>query len=123
VVADDALAPLQLDPARIREVLENLLSNSLRYTPAGGRIEVTCRRRESPPAVVLSVTDTGSGISPEELPHVFDRLYRGSDSAGMGLGLAIAKDLVEAHGGQITAESEPGRGTAVECAFPPPSGG
>jgi len=109
---------LQLDPARIREVLENLLSNSFRHTPSGGSISVRTTSEAPERSVLLSVADTGRGIAPDELPHIFERLYRGSESPGMGLGLAIAKDLVEAHGGPIRARSEAGKGTTVECLFP-----
>jgi two-component system, OmpR family, sensor histidine kinase BaeS len=107
---------LQLDAGRIRQVLTNLLANAMRYTPAGGSVQVACRAQSA--HVIIEVRDTGAGISPEDLPHVFDRFYRSSDSGGMGLGLAIARHLVEAHGGTLTAVSVPGRGTAMEIRLP-----
>ncbi|MGQ9734101.1 MAG: ATP-binding protein, partial [Candidatus Bipolaricaulia bacterium] len=115
------LPKLELDSDRIEQVLHNLLSNAERYTPAGGKITLAVKDR--PEEVVVSVTDTGKGISPEELPHIFERFYRGEQSrarrhGGAGLGLAIAKQLVEAHGGRIWAESEPGKGTKVSFTLP-----
>jgi signal transduction histidine kinase len=100
----DTLPELDVDPLRIGEVLSNLLSNALRHTPTGGTISV--EGRETAEGVEFSVTDTGTGIAPEHLPHVFDRFSRAPDSPGAGLGLTIAKTLVEAHGGSIRAESE-----------------
>ena len=118
----EGLPLLRVDPARIRQVLENLLSNALRHTPRGGRIAVGCvlvsgGRQAS--AIEVSVKDSGAGIDPADLPHVFERFYRGRDSSGTGLGLAIVKDLVEAHGGRVGATSEPGNGTTITCTFPP----
>ena len=107
---------LLVDPVRIREVLGNLLSNSLRHTPAGGRVHVSISGGES--AVTVAVSDTGEGIPADMLPHIFDRFWRSADSGGSGLGLAIAKSLVEAHGGRIWAESAAGRGTAVRLELP-----
>jgi len=113
---------LNIDPLRVREVLTNLLSNALRYTPRGGQLRV--RLTESgvglPEAesVTISVEDTGPGIESTDLPHVFDRFYKSSDSGGMGLGLSIAKYLVEAHGGKIWAESEVDRGTKISFMLP-----
>ncbi len=114
------LPPLDLDPERIQEVLTNLIANALRFTSRGGSIEVKAavessdgRRRAA-----VTVTDDGAGIAPQDLPHVFDRFYKGRDSSGTGLGLPIAKHLVEAHGGTITAESQPGRGTAIRFTLP-----
>ena len=100
-------APVELDPERIREVLHNLLSNALRYTPSGGVIRVTSSENS------ISVSDSGPGIAPEELPRVFERFYKSSDSGGMGLGLSIAKYIVEAHGGTITAENAPEGGIVI----------
>ena len=122
------LPKLELDSDRIEQVLHNLLANAERYTPEGGRITISVEDR--PEEVLVSVTDTGKGISPEELPYIFERFYRGGGSlshraaprgrgrGGAGLGLAIAKGLVEAHGGRIWAESEPGKGTKVSFALP-----
>lgn len=114
--ADD----INIDPQRIREVLMNLLSNALRYTPRGGQVHV--RFTEAGAAeernVTISVEDSGPGIEPEVLPHVFERFYKSSDSGGMGLGLSIAKYLVEAHSGRIWAESELQRGTKISFMLP-----
>ncbi len=113
---------LELDGDRIEQVLHNLVSNAVRYTPAGGRITIALE--EGADEVVVSVADTGVGIPPEDLPHIFERFYRADKSrsrregGGAGLGLAIAKGLVEAHGGRIWAESEPGRGTKISFALP-----
>lgn len=107
---------VRVDPARMREVLSNLIVNALHYTPPGGTVRVTCTREQD--SVTLSVGDTGSGIPPDDLPHIFDRFYKSPHSRGSGLGLAIAKNLVEAHGGSIQAESEVGRGTTVWVRLP-----
>ena len=108
-----------LDAARIRQVLGNLIGNALRHTPAGGQIVVSTSVTGSPPsAVEVAVTDNGSGIAPELLPHVFERFAKAADSTGTGLGLAIARDLVHAHGGTIKAESQPGAGTTMRFTLP-----
>jgi signal transduction histidine kinase len=118
-------------------VLHNLLANALRYTPAGGRITVAVEPAppeeqtsggEPPPsrppaAVLVSVADTGPGIPAEDLPYVFDRFYRADKSrsragGGSGLGLTIARSIVEAHGGRIWAESQPGQGTRIAFTIP-----
>jgi signal transduction histidine kinase len=114
--AEDA----NIDPQRIREVLTNLLSNALRYSPSGGQINVRVTEAGSDPErnVTISVEDSGPGIDPAILPHVFDRFYKSSDSGGMGLGLSIAKYLVEAHNGKIWAESEVGKGTKISFMLP-----
>jgi signal transduction histidine kinase len=125
----DDLPTLSLDAQRIEQVLGNLLSNALRHTPEGGR--VVCRvmaqsahdEKRHAPLVTLTVADTGPGIPPEVLPHIFERFYRVDRSraraeGGTGLGLAIVKQLVEAHGGQIWAKSEPGSGTQVIFTLP-----
>jgi signal transduction histidine kinase len=115
------LPMLELDPARIRQVLENLLTNALRYTPRGGTIRVRCHAEDPGNAhVAVSVSDTGAGIPPEALAHIFDRFYKSSDSRGTGLGLAIAKNLVAAHGGEISAQSELGKGTTIRFILPQP---
>ena len=110
------------DADRLGQVLRNLISNALRHTPAGGRVTVSVSR--SGDRVHLEVADTGTGISPEDLPHVFDRFYRGDKSrsrrgGGAGLGLAIARQLVIAHGGEIAAESVLGAGTTFRVTLPP----
>jgi two-component system, OmpR family, phosphate regulon sensor histidine kinase PhoR len=109
------------DHDAVRQVLTNLLENSLRHTPAGGHIE--CVAYPEGTGIALSVRDNGSGIPREHLPRIFERFYRADsarsrDEGGTGLGLAIVKHLVEAHGGRISAESERGKGTSVTCWFP-----
>jgi hypothetical protein len=113
------------DIGMIERVLENLIENAMRYTPAGGTIEIGVE--PGGPGVALRVSDTGRGIAPEELAHVFDRYYRvdrGERSAtgNAGLGLAITRRIVELHGGTIRAESVPGAGTCfiVELPAAPP---
>ncbi len=110
---------IDVDPFRLAEVLSNLVSNALRHTPAGGEVRVTAVATDQ--GVEFSVVDTGTGISPDRLPHVFDRFSRSVDSPGAGLGLAIAKTLVEIHGGRIRAESDPG-GTTIVFTLPPAGG-
>jgi two-component system sensor histidine kinase BaeS len=108
---------LDLDPERIRQVLENLIANALRYTPRGGAIHVKCLAEEA--HATVAVSDTGAGIRPDDLPHVFDRFYKTHDSRGTGLGLAIAKNLVIAHGGEISAQSVLGKGTTIRFTLSP----
>jgi signal transduction histidine kinase len=110
------LPTLDADPVRIGEVLANLLSNALRHSPSGGRISVSAESADG--AVAFVITDTGSGIAPDALPHVFDRFVKAADSSGAGLGLAIAKSLVQAHGGTISAESSSGAGTTMRFVLP-----
>lgn len=112
------LADLDVDPVRIREVLENLVVNALRYTPAGGSIRIVAAPSPDDQSVTISVADTGSGIAPADLPHIFGRFAKSADSGGSGLGLAIAKRLVEAHGGTVRAESSPGYGTTIRITLP-----
>jgi signal transduction histidine kinase len=109
-----------IDPQRIREVLTNLLSNALRYTPREGNVNVRLTEANvgEERIVTISVNDSGPGIDPQILPHVFERFYKSSDSGGMGLGLSIAKYLVEAHNGKIWAESEIGKGTRISFTLP-----
>lgn len=121
-LADD-LPLLDVDPTRLREVLSNLIANALRYTPAGGTVLVEARPDsliKPVRSVEMIVSDTGSGITPEALPHIFDRFYKSEDSRGSGLGLAIARSLVLAHGGAISAESERGKGTTIRFTLPAP---
>ena len=122
--------PVWLAPDKIGRVLRNLVENALRHTPPGGQIEL--RAEAQPGAVVVTVRDTGTGIAPADLPRVFERFYRGDaartrgpagalgPSAGAGLGLAIARGLVEAHGGRIWAESTPGQGATFRFTLPRP---
>ncbi|MEJ5197508.1 MAG: ATP-binding protein, partial [Anaerolineae bacterium] len=112
---------VEADPERIGQVLRNLLNNAIAHTPAGGHVSITARVVGQ--QVAVSVHDTGTGISPEDLPHVFERFYRADKSrarqtGGAGLGLAIVKQLVVAHGGQVSAESEPGRGSTFTFTLP-----
>src|SRR5215212_5762952 len=114
------LEEANIDPQRVREVLNNLLSNALRYTPPGGEVDIRLTEAGSAVerSIIISVQDTGPGIESSDLLHVFDRFYKSSDSGGMGLGLSIAKYLVEAHGGKIWAESEMGKGTKISFSIP-----
>jgi signal transduction histidine kinase len=120
VEAPPDMPPISLDPERMRQVLLNLLTNAARYTPPGGRITVRCGQVASlgDRSASIEVEDTGPGIAPEDLPHVFDRFYKSRDSGGMGLGLAIAKSLVEAHRGTIAASSSVGHGTTIRVILP-----
>ncbi|HLW49181.1 MAG TPA: ATP-binding protein [bacterium] len=108
---------VEADAERLRQVLHNLIGNALRYTPRGGTVRVRTYGIDAGHAG-LSVEDTGAGIAADDLPHVFDRFYKSKDSRGSGLGLAIAKSLVQAHGGEISAASEPGRGTSIRIVLP-----
>ena len=111
------LPHLDIDPTRIGEVLANLVHNALRHTPAGGTVVVSADPA-SDGGVAFVVEDTGTGIPADALPHVFDRFVRGPDSGGAGLGLAIARSLVEAHGGTITADIGPEGGTVMRFVLP-----
>lgn len=112
---------LHADADRLRQVIGNLVSNALRYTPGGGAVTLGAVRDGG--LVRVSVADTGPGIAPADLPHVFDRFYRGDAardraSGGSGLGLSIARALVKAHGGDIGVESTPGQGTKFIVSLP-----
>ena len=115
---DGDLPIIDIDPVRIREVLANLVANALRHTPAGGSVTVTGALTDDGRWIRLEVRDTGAGIDPALLPHVFDRFVKGDDSRGSGLGLAIARQLVLAHGGEIVAESVVGSGTTIRVRLP-----
>lgn len=115
IIADD-VPTVEVDPLRIRAVLNNLIANALRYTSRGGSVTVSVAGDGD--GVHVGVSDTGRGISPDALPHIFDRFTKGRDSLGTGLGLAIAKQLVQAHGGKISAESEVGTGTRIGLILP-----
>ena len=119
---DSITCPVSGDPARLQQIIWNLLTNAIKFTPKGGRVEVRLERVES--HVVITVSDTGQGIAPEFLFHVFER-FRQSDSSttrrhgGLGLGLAIVRQLVEMHGGVVTVESPgEGAGTTVKVILP-----
>jgi len=121
VYAAPGLPEIQVDAERMMQVLENLICNAMRYTPTGGAITLSAERNQE--SMLLKVTDTGAGIDPKDLPHIFDRFYRADQSrqeaeGESGLGLAIAKSIVEAHGGRITAESEPSRGSIFTIRLP-----
>jgi two-component system sensor histidine kinase BaeS len=107
---------LDIDPVRIREVLANLVVNGVRHTPSGGTVVV--RGETVGDQVVLRVVDTGAGIDPDLLPHVFDRFAKGADSTGSGLGLAIARHLVAGHGGSLEVESTGSGGTTFRISLP-----
>ncbi|MDX2192329.1 MAG: ATP-binding protein [Gemmatimonadales bacterium] len=122
----EAAEVLPVDAERIRQLLMNLVTNAIKYTPAGGRVDLALERREQ--AVVLAVRDTGIGISPGDVDRIFDRFFRGDqarsrtgDRPGTGLGLAICKWIAEAHGGSITVASRPGKGSAFLVALPRPA--
>ena len=113
--------PAYIDADRIRQVVTNLLDNAVKYTRTGDRIEVTVRRAGPPETVSLTVADTGIGIPPEDMPHIWDRLFRGDRSRsapGLGLGLGLVKAIVEAHGGEVKAESRVGEGSEFTITLP-----
>jgi len=137
------ISPALIAPQKIERVLYNLVTNAVRHTPAGGSVTIrvttdhqppTIDRRSStdrgtqpvvgrPSSVVVEVADTGEGIAPDDLPRIFEHFYRGEKSrsratGGAGLGLAIARGIVEAHGGRIWAASEPERGTRIAFTLP-----
>ena len=112
----EGLPDIEVDRVRIGQVLANLLANSVRHTPAGGSVVVMAERIDD--GIAFGVSDSGPGIPPEVLPHVFDRFVKTPDSGGAGLGLAIARSLTEAHGGEITASSEPAGGTTIRFTLP-----
>lgn len=121
VSAAPGIDPLTMDVQRMGRVLNNLISNALRYTPSGGLVSVHAELRDR--LVLVTVKDSGEGISTQDLPHVFERFYRGDKSrnrttGGAGLGLAIAKGVVEAHGGAISVHSQPGQGAAFTFTIP-----
>jgi two-component system OmpR family sensor kinase/two-component system sensor histidine kinase BaeS len=109
------LPHVDADPVRAREILSNLIANALRYTPRGGSVRVSV---SADGGVAIAVRDTGAGIAAERLDRIFDRFYKSPESRGAGLGLAIAKQLVIAHGGQISASSVIGEGTEVRFTLP-----
>jgi signal transduction histidine kinase len=107
---------LDIDPVRIRQVIDNLVTNAIRFTPEGGEIEIELLNEGDEAAI--TVRDSGRGMTAEEASRMFERFVKSADSGGSGLGLAIAKGLVEAHGGAISAESAPGEGTMVTIWLP-----
>jgi len=127
-VAMDVATPeeplvLDVDKSRIRQLVLNLIENAVKYTPRGGSVRVKLGQEDG--LVTLSVADTGIGIAPGDLPHVFDRFWRADlartrtgERPGTGLGLAICKWIAEAHGGRIDVASRPGRGTTFTVTLP-----
>lgn len=116
------------DAVRLERAVVNLIQNSLKFTPAGGRVDVEARLDNG--SLSVTVSDTGVGIEPEDLPRIFERFYKGDRArggAGSGLGLAVVKHTAEAHGGGVRAESEPGKGSRFTLSLPlehrPPAGG
>jgi heavy metal sensor kinase len=115
---DDGLT-VPADPRRLGQVLANLLDNAIKYTPPGGKVSMSARRDGA--VVRLDVTDTGIGIASHDLPHVWDRLYRGDQSRaerGLGLGLSLVRAIVAAHGGTVDVAAEPGRGSTFTVRLP-----
>lgn len=110
---------VRADRDRLRQALANLVDNAIKYTPRGGRVEMTAARE--PGAVIIRVSDTGAGISEQDLPRIFDRLYRGDQSRatrGLGLGLSLVRASVEAQGGTVSVESKPGAGSTFTVRLP-----
>jgi len=107
------------DTKRFAQVLQNLLENAVKYSPDGG--EIVVRLEENQTEIIISITDCGVGIAPQDLPRLFERYYRAGDgeqASGLGLGLYIARMIVEAHGGRIWAESTLGQGSTFTIALP-----
>lgn len=112
------LPELYVDPMRIRQVLDNLVANALRYAPDGGWVRINAERDDAGAGTRFSVADNGPGIPPDKLARIFDRFVKAADSGGSGLGLAIAKSLVEAHEGRIWASSPAGQGATFTFELP-----
>jgi signal transduction histidine kinase len=115
------LPNVEVDAARIGQVLRNLLENAITHTPAGGTVQIAARNVDG--EVEVKVEDTGTGITPDHLGHIFDRFYRADGSrarspGGAGLGLAIVKKLIDLHGGRVWAESTPGEGSTFYFTIP-----
>ena len=113
---DTALPDVVIDPVRIREVVTNLVVNAMRAMPDGGDLDLAVDRGQD--GWTVTVTDSGSGMAPDEVARVFDRFTKGTNSNGTGLGLTISRDLVQAHGGTISLESVPGDGTVATVHLP-----
>jgi PAS domain S-box-containing protein len=119
-----------VDPDRMAQVLDNLISNAIQYTPEGGKVAVSTGTQKAEGRIwaTVTVSDTGIGIPAEELPHIFDRFFRGDEPrsrqiSGTGLGLSIAKEITELHGGRVTVDSEPGVGSTFTAWLPVADGG
>ena len=116
-VPDDVV--VQADGTRLEQVAANLIDNAVKYTPAGGRVDIEVEADGD--RARLRVRDTGVGIPADELPHIWDRLFRGDTSRaerGLGLGLSLVKAVVEAHGGTVGVQSEPGKGSVFTIVLP-----
>jgi len=114
---------VSVDPHRMRQVLANLLDNAVKYTPDGGRVDV--ETAQSPKQVIITIRDTGTGIPEEEIPKIWNRLYRGDKSRsqrGLGLGLSLVRSIVKAHGGHVEVSSQPGAGSTFTVYLPQSSG-
>lgn len=111
----DNMPTIEVDPARLRQVISNLLSNAIMHTPSGGSVKGAVSSEGG--QVAMTVTDTGEGIPPDLLPHVFERFVKGPNSKGSGLGLAIAHDIIQAHGGSIAVQNRQGGGATVTVEF------
>jgi signal transduction histidine kinase len=118
VSAGEDLPLLYADPRQLQRVFSNLIGNALKFTPEGGVTDVLAARAGD--EILFTVRDNGPGIHPDELPHVFERYWqaRENDRRGVGLGLSIAKGIVDLHGGRISAESEPGKGATFYFTIP-----
>jgi PAS domain S-box-containing protein len=116
--AEEGLPRVLVERNRVLQVFSNLIGNALRFTPSGGRITVKVKRKDAG-AVCFSVKDTGTGIAPEHVPHLFDRFWQAKGGReGAGLGLTISKGIIEAHGGQLWVESTPGQGSTFSFTLP-----
>jgi signal transduction histidine kinase len=122
LTVDDTLPKVDADPDALDRVVKNLVSNAIKYAPAGSRVRVAVRALAAPAAVEISVADEGPGIAPEDLARVFEPYYRTAAgvraAGGAGLGLAVVKSLVEAHGGTIHAENVAPHGTRMTLVLP-----
>jgi signal transduction histidine kinase len=122
----DGTTPVQVeaDPARLKQVVVNLLDNAIKYTPQGGRVSISVSQRND--HAVLRVADSGIGIPAPDLPHIFDRFYRADKARsrqtdGSGLGLSIVRSICAAHGGHVTVESSEGKGSVFHVEIPLPN--
>lgn len=121
ILIDEGVDQIEFDPLKITQVIENLLENALKYTPAGSQIDISAKLRDR--VIEINVRDSGPGIPAEDLPHIFERFYRvdkgrSREKGGTGLGLSIVKHIIQLHGGRVWAESEPGKGTTVFFTLP-----
>jgi two-component system sensor histidine kinase KdpD len=116
VSVDPAIGEIEVDPYRLRQVLSNLVSNALKQMPDGGTLEISASHGRD--QVRVEIADTGPGIPPDRLERVFERFVKSGDSTGSGLGLSIARDLVEAHGGSIAAANRAEGGAVFTIELP-----